>query len=106
MHILFTKAGCVLIFGPALRVTRHGDPHAADTTAWLDWNLDAGAPRPANVHFHVYRGTDPRVLDFVVDPEPLRALEWQDSTPAATRLPLVHYYVVRAADECERESID
>lgn len=92
--------------GPALRVTRHGDPLAPDVTAWLDWNLDAGAPRPVNVHFHVYRGIDPRVLDFVPDPEPLDAAEWQDGTPAATGLPFVHFYVVRAADDCERESAD
>ena len=85
---------------------RHGDPSAPDVTAWLDWRLDAGAPRPLDVHFHAYRGVDPGVLDILPDSEPLRAIEWQDSTAAATRRPFVHHYVVRAADDCERESAD
>jgi hypothetical protein len=92
--------------GAALRVTEHGDPYAADITARLGWALDEGAPRPANVHFHVLRGTDPRALGLVTDPEPLRATNLAESTPTGGGRRLVHYYLVRAADECERESLD
>ena len=92
--------------GAALRVTNAGDPYAADITCTLSWAADEGAPRPGNVHFHVMRSLDPRALAFVPDPERLFATSYDESTPAAPRLPLVHFYLVHAADDCERVSTD
>ena len=90
--------------GPALRAGDHGDPHAADITAIFDWSLDAGAPRPAGVHFHVYRASDPTAL-VRVSPDPWDGPTWDDSTPAAGALPFVHFYKVFAADPCEQEEL-
>lgn len=92
--------------GAALRVTDAGDPYAADITCALSWASDEGAPRPGNVHFHVMRSLDPRALAFVPDPERLFATSYAESTPAAVRLPQVHFYRVHAADDCERVSAD
>ncbi len=90
--------------GGFLRVIQHGDPLAAEITARLTWW--AGAGWPPELHFHVRRGTDPRSLTVLTEPEPLRATTWVDSTPAAPspRRPFIHFYDIRTADDCERES--
>lgn len=90
--------------GDALRATGHGDPHAATAVGDFAWPGDEGAPRPAGEHFHALRGTDPRALFPLPGLEPLGVARFTDTTPAAAVRPLVHFYRVVAADECERVS--
>lgn len=92
--------------GAALRVRNHGDPYAADITATFDWTRDAGLPRPPGEHYHVLRGTDPRLLSQVSGMEPWPALTFDESTPAAAARPFVHFYSVVAASPCEDVSAD
>ena len=68
----------------------------------VDWTLDAGAPRPAGDHFHVYRNTSPTGL-LSIAPDPWTLTTWDDSTPASPSLPRVHFYKIFAADLCEQE---
>ena len=92
--------------GGALRVMDHGDPVAASISASLGWLADDGAPRPANEHYHVLRGTDPAALTLPPGSHPVDFTSFTDATPAGPALPWVHYYKVLAADDCERLSAD
>ena len=69
----------------------------------LDWSLDEGAPR-MGTQYHVLRGTDPRVLITLGSLEPFTATSLRDAAPRALAVPLVHYYRVLAADDCEQLS--
>ena len=88
-----------------LRATNHNNPYSAIITGDFNWLLDRGQPRPAGDHYHVYRGTDPQTFTLLSALEPYTSMTYQDPTPQATpaELPLVHYYLVYAADLCEQE---
>jgi hypothetical protein len=92
--------------GPVLRVHDHGDALNAIITARLTWSGDRGLPRPGNEHYHVDRGTDPRLVFVIPGTEPYARTELDEATPAATSLPHVYFYVILAADDCERVSDD
>ena len=86
--------------GGALRVISHGDAHAADITATFEWSRDEGLPRSADEHYVVLRGITPQALAQVPGTELWTDVMLSESTPAATSLPLVHFYAVLAAGPC------
>jgi hypothetical protein len=92
--------------GPALRATGHGSPSAPACTGDFNWLRDAGAPRPANHHFHVLRSEDPQALVQVPGTEPWAMPTYTDSTPQTplAQLPHVWFLKVIASDQCEQIS--
>lgn len=83
--------------GPALRMSK-----LAGGALRLSWSGDRGAPRSTGEHFHLLRGTDPRVLDVAPGTHP----RWRtpyDEPPTGEGL--VFYRVV-AASACEQTSDD
>jgi hypothetical protein len=92
--------------GPALRARNHGDPNAPDITAEFLWTLDASLPRGPGEHYHLLRSIDPRILDPIPGTEPWTSLTWADSTPRAVQVPLVHFYLVHAANCAEDLAVE
>jgi hypothetical protein len=68
----------------------------------VSWSGDRGAPRSSGEHFHLLRGTDPRMLDLAPDSHPRWGTQSDETTAGA---PLVFYRVV-AASACEQVSED
>ena len=88
--------------GPALRLSRPGDPDSPEVL--LDWSADTAQPRPYDEHFHVLSGSDARSLSVVPGTEP-----WLDLTALLTAepsaaLPAVTYYRIDVADRCEQSA--